>query len=271
MTPRVRVIAVSYFGANDAKKLLRSLQSQTMGDWEFVLVENSVDATQRTSLQTIGGDDPRVRVLTPDENLGYLGAARFAREHSQGTAEWTVIANVDIELPDSDSLLRLSEFSEAGVAVVAPGIISSRSGRDQNPFLVHRPTAQQMRRRAARMRTPAQAQLTAVASKLKRMALPSSATQAAGRIYAPHGSFMAIAREYFENGGTLEHPIFLFAEELTLAERVRALGMTVAYLPSIQVSHVEHGQMGVIRSGFVLREMVRAARYGATLIEDESG
>ena len=49
---------------------------------------------------------------------------------------------------------------------------------------------------------------------------------------------MVFARRYFEAGGTLRHPAFLYGEELFVAETARALNLAVHHEPALVVHHL---------------------------------
>ena len=63
-------------------------------------------------------------------------------------------------------------------------------------------------------------------------------------IYAPHGSCVIFGRCFFEKGGTLDFPAFLFAEEMFVAEQIRLMGGQVLYAPNMVVVHNEHVSTG---------------------------
>jgi GT2 family glycosyltransferase len=87
---------------------------------------------------------------------------------------------------------------------------------------------------------------------------PSSQSE---NIYAPHGSCIIFNKNYFEKGGTLDHPTFLFGEEIFVGETAGRLGLKLLYLPEIKVLHYEHSSIG----NFISR---RINKYYKQSIED---
>jgi GT2 family glycosyltransferase len=59
-------------------------------------------------------------------------------------------------------------------------------------------------------------------------------------IYAGHGSFILLTRAYFEKCGMIDYPVFLFGEELYLAEECRKHSLRVIYRPEICIYDSEH-------------------------------
>jgi len=269
----IEIVAISYFGSNDLSGFVASLRTQHFNEWRLTIVDNSVDQAEHTKIRSLQAGDSRIRILAPKTNLGYFGGARFGIEGQVGDDTLAVIVtNVDITFSGEETLGRIAKAAQecsGDVGVIAPRIVSNRSGDDQNPHLLNRPSVVQQRRRMRRMSSPALAQLVIMGSVVKRVLttpLKRRALTRTNNIYAAHGAFMIFLPEYFERGGDLSHPIFLFGEELTVAEKSRSLGLRTAYMTDLEVRHVEHGQMGFLRSKRVLTEMVTAAKYGYELI-----
>lgn len=268
---RVELLVISYFGSADLPRVVDDLLSQDHENWQLTVVDNSESEEEVALLQDIARRDGRVRIILPPANLGYFGGADFAlRAISSAEAAAVIVSNVDLGIPQQSTLrdiLRVASEVDSAM-VLAPAILSERDGRDQNPLLTVRPSVREQATRRRRMASPALAQLTILGAQLQRAARVRATRSVAPRssVYAAHGSFMIFLPSYFSAGGDFSHPIFLFGEELTVAERVRGMGGTIVYVPEIVIRHVEHGQMGVMRSRRVLREMVTAARYGHELI-----
>lgn len=269
----IEIIVVSYFSANDLKKLVDSLTGQDLQTWRLTVVDNSDDGAERERITKMLRNDSRLQLSDNRRNVGYFGGARIALQSIDlSTAEIVIVSNADIELSTSQTLTHLLQLRRSlppDVGILAPRILSSRSGLDQNPHLILRPTVKQQRQRMRRMRNPATAQLAILGSLVKRTLRgrrQNFVVREFMDVYAAHGSFMVFFDEYFRRGGSLDHPTLLFGEELSVAEKSRSIGLRTVYDPSITVRHVEHGQMGFFRSRMVLSEMVNAAKYGFELI-----
>src|SRR5690606_9680493 len=101
---------------------------------------------------------------------------------------------------------------------------SLRTGRDQNPYMRHRISRARLTRIHLAHRTAPTANFYRLLSKIAGHLRPtnrSRLTEEAAEIYAPHGSCIALSRQYFERGGTLSYGAFLFCEELHVAETAR--------------------------------------------------
>jgi hypothetical protein len=69
-----------------------------------------------------------------------------------------------------------------------------------------------------------------------------------GCIYAGHGSFIILTKMFIERCGTINYPIFLFCEEIYLAELCRAAHLNVTYVPNLRIfdrEHISTGKMSI--------------------------
>ena len=178
--------------------------------------------------------------------------------------DWFVVSNADIEYhPEFVANLRATHMS--GVGVVAPRIIEN--GREMNPYMTRRPSLASLKRIEKLFRWPIVARayilLSHLTSKFRRQ---HEVPAVAAEIYAGHGSCFALSRYFFQRGGSLDHPVFLFNEELTIAERCRKLGLRVVFEPRLRVQHIGHQATGIWRSRQMLEWQREATTYGVRLI-----
>lgn len=275
MSAAVVVAAVSYHGSPDLPALLASLRAGG-GDWRLVVVDNADDDREREAVRAAAAGDARVRVVDAGGNLGYLGGARRGlREVDPDATRWLVVTNTDVRFAP-DFVERLAAMTDD--AVVAPAILSSVSGADQNPFLLERPSRATLLRWRVQFATVAGARLVVAVDHLlslltsvvrRRWASRRTVGGAPRRIYAPHGSCMALPASFFARPGSLDHGAFLFGEEITIAERARALGCPVLHTPSLVVHHDEHRATGWWRSRQLLVWQRESVREIARLLGDQ--
>ena len=264
----VLVVAVSYFGSADLAALLASLRAGG-GAWRLVAVDNAGDPAEHRAVIAALGGEPRAVVVDAQGNLGYLGGARLALGGLGGPpAPWTVVTNTDVRFtPDFVT----SVAALPGDAVVAPAIVSDLSGSDQNPFLERRPSRHTVLRWRVQFATVPVARLVValgrLGSSVRRLVRRRTTSGVARTVYAPHGSCLVLPAAYFDRGGTLDHGAFLFGEEITVAERARALGLPVRYEPAVVVRHAEHRSTGWWRSRQLLTWQRESVREIARVLE----
>lgn len=262
------VVSVNYFGASSVEELASSLRRQTRPDWALTVVDNSGDAAERAALLAIADTDDRISVATAPGNLGYFGGAHWWLSRQGGPrGDWTAVCNVDLTLGASDFVETLAAVAPVP-EIIAPQIRTLPDMHPQNPFMLHRPTAQRMllRRLSLSRRSTARAAKW-VAARRRPTAVREFGAQ---DIYAPHGAFVLFHRSYFAAGGSLHHPPFLFSEEITIGERARELSLRVHFEPRLLVLHQEH-QATSRASEVVFTSQRDAAAYAHRLVRDGRG
>ncbi|MDI6688138.1 MAG: glycosyltransferase [Desulfobacterales bacterium] len=282
-TPSILTICVNYHNDEQTVRFIHELLAQRdVSDQMVIIVDNSEPPMVESPLRDLAHTDPRILLRHPGRNLGYYGAAAWGLcEYLKKfpLPEWIIICNTDIELIQIDLLSNLCALHSAShYAVIAPAIISTASGRDLNPYMRTRPTRFRMHFYKWTFRyypISITYQLLALLKNkilfiLKHVLVRSNANSdqrflGPQQIYAPHGSFVAYKRKFFESGGTLNHGVFLFGEEIFIAETAKRLGLTIAYDPRLQIKHQEHSTTNVFKSRKILGFVREAAEYCADM------
>jgi GT2 family glycosyltransferase len=275
------VIAINYKTDEHAAELARSLVSYSNQDVSVIFVDNSERDDPEAFTRMIHAVNPDVQCLQAPANLGYFGGANFGLKQYLADfplPEWVIICNVDIEFRDPGFFVTLRQLeATGGIGVVGPRIWSATFQRDVNPKITQRPTRRRMffyevifgnyyLQAAYEILSVAKYGLkrqirSALAHFLKR---PAHNTTSSGStpIYAAHGSCMILNRRYFVSGGSIEYPVFLFGEEIFVAETARQLGLLVVHCPQLWVFDKEHASTGgALRSRRVAGYMNEATRY----------
>jgi len=266
----IAVIAVNYQTDALAVRFVSEVTTMTEGmPLRIVLVDNSDRADSTELFDLIHADNPDVLCARPPQNLGYFGGASFGFNAFLSTEQeydWVIVSNVDVEFHSSGFFAQLGSMKPIeNVGVVAPSILSKLSHHDQNPFMLERPSRTSMefyrwiyrsyyllnayallaaiyrrarhivqRRLLGSMQTIAKSWMGAQAPR------PSALEDQGMSIYAPHGACVVFSKRFFSEGGSLNLPVFLFGEEICIAETVRRLGLRVLYNPKLVLTHYEH-------------------------------
>ncbi|MDI6891116.1 MAG: glycosyltransferase [Thermodesulfovibrionales bacterium] len=277
----ILTICVNYNNDTKTQQFVSELLAQK-GDFsqKVIIVDNSESPSFDSPLYNLFKSDSRVLIINSGKNLGYYGGAAWGlREYIKEfpLPEWIIICNIDIDLIQPDLLSNLRAlYSASHYAIIAPAIISAVSGRDQNPYMRTRPTRLRMHFYKWTFRYYPISMIYQLLALLKnkilfilKRALVRSNTNSGQKflvpqqIYAPHGSFVVYNRKYFESGGTLDHGVFLFGEEIFIAETAKRLGLTIAYDPRLQIKHQEHSTTNIFKSRKILGFVREAAEYCA--------
>lgn len=272
--PTIVVVAVTYESDESALRFVRNVSAVSNDDSvNIVVVDNSLRDDSRDFFEGVLEANSSTLCVKPAANLGYFGGANYGLQaylKNRQDFEWVIISNVDIEFSD-DFFIRLREMeSVEGVGVVAPSIWSHKSLRDQNPKMLHRPSKRKMRFyrllyrsfitmniyglfslfmhyliHVLRLQRPPQLSGARNVHPVPEMEDRSNGWES---IYASQGACVVFSRRYFDRGGSLDYPMFLFYEEIFVAETVRKLGLSILYNPSLKLFHEDHLSTGLFRS-----------------------
>jgi GT2 family glycosyltransferase len=274
------VIAVNYKTDEHAVQLARSFAHYQDECVHVLLVDNSERDDPDAFARRIHAVNPDVECVAAPSNLGYFGGASFGLKKylaRLALPEWVIICNVDIEFRDPSffSTLHKSNLPDS-VGVIGPQIWSATYQRDVNPKIKQRPTKRRMlfyRIVFGNFYLQGVYELLSVAKYWMKKQfrnlrngegkagadLPASAN---AMIYAAHGSCMILNRRYFLAGGTVDYPVFLFGEEIFVAETSRQLGLSTIHFPRLWVFDREHASTkGALRSRKVAGYMNEATQY----------
>ena len=273
------VIGVNYRTDAHAFRFARSLARYAADDISVIVVDNSERDDADGFARHIRDANSNVQCVRAPRNLGYFGGADYGlRRHLETAAlpNWVVVCNVDIEFQDSEFFQKLRRLGAIhGLGVVAPCIRSVRWQWDLNPKIVTRPSKKRMAfykvvlgnyylQNAYELLSMVKSGLKLAARRLpflSRQKDDGTASDDVVSIYAPHGSCMAFSRRYFDAGGNLEYPAFLFGEEIFVAESAKRLGLLVAHCPELWVLDLEHASTGILRSRKIAKHVKEATNY----------
>ena len=200
--PRVRVLVVNYRSGPWLQRCLASLQSQTMQDFEAVVVDN---ASGDDSFRLPQGD-PRFFPMPQPENLGFAAGNNLAALGAQ--SPWLALLNPDAEA-EPDWLAELLAESERRPDCV---IFGSTQRRADHPEILDG-TGDCLSAYGLAWRSGFGKHTTAI--------IPE------GEIFAACGAAMMIRRDWFERLGGFDERFFCYVEDVDLCFRARLQGARV--------------------------------------------
>jgi len=270
------VITVNYKSGDSALALLTSLErTKAFSEIEVVVVDNSPGEEDLPKIRSAVGKYANAELIESPTNRGYFGGGRLGFDHyleqGNGLPDWVIVCNTDVQIEDEEFLSKLFRQDPEAVGVIAPRIQALPGRVDQNPFMRRRPGPL----RWVNLRFVSSNYAVAVVwdwlwrrksqfkswlAARRRSSLPDHAAERES-IYAAHGSFFIFSRRYFEAGGFLDGNLFLYGEEISVAEICRSLGLPVVYEPSLCVLHKEHQSTGRVLSRFTYECQKKAMQY----------
>lgn len=257
--PSVLMIIVHYGGVNPTQRLLESLSRlDHFSSLDVLVVNNDSRDEVRSTLRSLVSPVSNIALVEPNENRGYFGGAKLAidryRIARSGWPAWLIISNNDVVIDDRLFLEKLMRRDPREVAVIAPRILSTVTQCDQNPFMRRRPGRLRIAELRfwltnyylARFHERLSLWKRALRRRMDSMSLNQTRRDAVMReiIYAPHGSFIIFSHKFFDRGGCIDDNFFLYAEEVSVAETCRRVGLPAVYEPELIVFHQEHSATG---------------------------
>src|SRR5579884_4335685 len=91
--PAVSILIPSYNHGPFLRECLRSVQEQTLGDWELIVVDDGSSDDSVDIAREVAATDPRIRVFVNDVNLGTYGTEQRALDRSTG--RYVAVMNSD--------------------------------------------------------------------------------------------------------------------------------------------------------------------------------
>lgn len=186
-----------------------------------------------------------LEVYPTGRNLGYFGAAEYVMSRvSPADFDYAIISNVDVLLTEN-TFIELSNIPyDSTYGWIAPSLYSQTYHFDWNPQATKRYPIRKLRIMRFLFKHP-------LLLRLKQIILHKYRhfdTYPSGDIYAGHGSFIILTKAFFNKCGIIHYPVFLYFEEIYLAEECLKHQLKVVYLPQIHVLDIGGTSTGKIPS-----------------------
>ena len=186
-----------------------------------------------------------LKVIPTGENKGYFGAIRHIMEYyPPHNIDYSIISNVDVLLSETFFSQLISYKVAKDTGWIAPKIYSKTLNMDFNPQALQRYSYNKMIALRLLFKYPL---LLWLKQKLLHQYREIKVHEA-GPIYAGHGSLIILTAEFFRQCGIINYPIFLYGEEIYLAELCRKSQLKVMYAPQIEVYDIGKISTGQIPS-----------------------
>ncbi len=256
----IAVYCVNYHSYAALDTFIESLKSSLAQAANVRLTLHIADNTDRDWQPVFVAAAPNlsVRVFDYHTNDGYFGAVKKMMLAADPLDfDYSLVSNVDLTL-DSVFLKTLAKRKTAlDEGWIAPSIFSETEKRDRNPGIVRRYSKKRLLLLRLMFRFPFLYTLyTRTAYRRKRLS-----RHAPGHYYAGHGAAIILTREYFRRCGIIDYPVFLFCEEIYLAEQCLRNGLKVVYDPAMKIFDVGRVSTGKMKLKVYARRNAEAVSY----------
>lgn len=262
------VAALNYF-----QSIIKSA-NYTCVKIDFYLIDNSDEklACDKEKFYELKRDNISFYYIR-SKNTGYfpsVGAFMESNTVIWKNYDYTIISNADLEL-DRKFFLELSNCVLDNTNLcIAPKIFSRSSFLDKNPKIRARPSFLKLLMLMLCFRYSVLAIIQKFVN-INRLFIRETLSNFKGKrkfktrnnekIYAGHGSFLILTKEMIDRGFRITYPIFLFGEEIYLAEEIRKLKGNVIYKKDLIVYDDEHISTGSLSRSNYNNRNYEALRY----------
>lgn len=184
-------------------------------------------------------------VYDPGDNLGYIQGCMYGVKESNTEYAWVMICNTDIEFKQRDFFEKSIEDVPDDTWCVGFDIMLSTSGIHQNPFLKRRPSKGRVNIWRLAYSCYPLFRLYFILNEIKPRKSVFDCEESA-EVYAVHGSCFIINRNCVNKLLSENHDIFMYEEELLIAEIVYENRRKCFFNNTIGVLHNENQVTGKI-------------------------
>jgi GT2 family glycosyltransferase len=259
---KISIFAVCHNSYQESFKFLESIDKSLKNneiDLDLFFIDNSTlesnkDINSIKKLQF----NYKIHYFRSD-NLGYfpsIASVIIKNNILVDNYDYTCISNVDLRLSKSFFQNMLNIQKQNKVGVYAPSIISLELNVNKNPKISKRPSRLKLQVNKLFFKFFLSHILLKFVNSL-RLTLKESISRKKNslveknflkEIYAAHGSFLIFTKTYIQNENSFSYPIFLFGEEIYVAEIAKKHGLKIMYCPSLIIYDDEHASTSLISS-----------------------
>ncbi len=254
------IIGVNYCSSEQTLAWVQSIRANN--GTLIVVVDTSAEKTDPELEKRLRETGKNVMYLNPRENLGYFGAARYGLKWLQEkdiAFDALIVSNVDLRFETQNPAEIIRMYDTEGVGVLAPSILEN--GKDMNPYKLERMTRTQQERRILYLKHPAFQKAVDLIRGIRKKRQQAVDYPDGIKIYMGYGACFIFLRRYFDKGGDLNLPLFLYGEEPYVAEMCRELGLDIIYAPKIRIQNVGHVSVSTMPSKRQRDYMIQSAEY----------
>lgn len=242
---KIYVSVICYANESEVLSFAKEIGEQTISDRiVLIVVYNKITSEEKREQLESGLDALDIQHLTcdPHDNLGYLHGCLYGLGQLETEKDsWCVICNTDLHFGSADFFARLIAVTEDDNDIwgVAPAVILRSNGRPQNPFMVNRPSAASIKKLKLIFSNYLFYSLYIRLYNIKKRRSAVKTTDHPENIYAAHGCFMFLKHDLAEILTQNNDPIFMYEEEILVAEYIFRNKKTFRFVPEAVVYHLQ--------------------------------
>lgn len=238
----VHVIAVNYNGSKYTIEYYNSILAVFPNDKYsliFIVVDNGSSKEEFDKINDFAKDKDKCYIVKNQVGKGYLNAINRGIKESKkiAKADFILAGNNDIIIEQDDFFQTLENYEqESDIMMIAPCVITL-NGQHQNPFIVKKHTFFQKWLLNLQLSNYTIFRcglfLNRLLSKMKKKEMLLKKKN----IYAAHGSLFILTSLFVEKIYPVWDDIFLYGEEIILAEAIKKHQGMIIFDPNLKVTH----------------------------------
>lgn len=243
---KVLIVCVNYNSYKELQSFIKSID-ESLYDVSDVLVD--VIIADNSSKYQEYEYTPQNKLLSIEhrksDNNGYLGTAQKIINTIDDICQYDYVAISNVDIVVSNNFFRILSQIELddNIGWVATSIKSELIGRDKNPSVLKRYS----KRKLWLLKLTYNSIILPLYEKLYYQKKTGAVEYGEMDIYAGHGSFIMLTKAFYQRNKKLNYPMFLYGEELYLAELNRKSNLRVRYIPSLVIKDFEHVSTSQLR------------------------
>lgn len=222
---KVPVILLNYNSSVDCLKCISFLKQQQGVDLEIVLVDNCSQSDDLSALRRIAQQE-RCTLLENKDNRGYNAGNNIGlRYAARSGLEYALIANPDMEFPQSDYIQKMVSAMEQDEEIVVCGSdIINPDGSHLNP------------QREISYKEELFWFIEILRNRKSKKWYLCDYTQS-GYCKKVSGCSLLLRMDFIKSIGFFDESVFLYSEESILSKQVKQYGKKMYYLSNVQAVH----------------------------------
>lgn len=238
---KLLIICIYYNNKEEIENYLENLKNLT----KFYKVEVVIVNNSKEKKISIDDKEVKVKVYSPEKNLGYLNGLFYGVEEykkNNDLPNWIIFSNTDIEL---------KKFRFNGkkyckdIYCVAPDIYSTSTNLHQNPLYIKRINLKKINRIININKNIVLSLIYKNLFRIKGYFQRKKNRTQSGKIYAAHGAFFILRKEFFVIKRK-KFTGFLYGEEIYIAEEIRRNKKEIYFDKELEILHKEHSTTSLI-------------------------
>lgn len=224
----IPVILLNYNSTNDCRKCISHLQKQTGVDLEIIVVDNCSREENRVAIEKLC-QEVKCTFIANSRNAGYNAGNNVGLKYAAEKGyEYALIANPDMEFPQTDTIIKMISIIENAEDIVALGTdIITKEGIHQNPRLYKQ---QKWYKSFNWIFDFIKISENKVPSWIEK---PNISHYCNGL----NGCCLLLRLSFIKHIGYFDERIFLYGEEAIFARQVESSSRKMYYASNIQVVH----------------------------------